>query len=71
MPNPAEVAEVLEVPLSHLLDPAHFGSHVRRYQGQTYSAPHFLFQSYRIWGATCMILGELITVLEEMRNLHP
>ena len=37
----------------------------------TYSAPHFLFQSYRIWGATCMILGELVTVLEEMRNLNP
>jgi hypothetical protein len=71
VPNPAEVAEVLEVPLSHLLDPAHFGSHVRQHEGQTYSAPHFLFQSYRIWGATCMILGELVTVLEEMRNLNP
>jgi 8-oxo-dGTP pyrophosphatase MutT (NUDIX family) len=71
VPNPAEVAEVLEVPLSHLLDPAHFGSHVRQHEGHTYSAPHFLFQSYRIWGATCMILGELVTVLEEMRNLNP
>jgi 8-oxo-dGTP pyrophosphatase MutT (NUDIX family) len=65
-PNPAEVEEVLEVPLSHLFDPAHFGSHLRQHQGRSYSAPHFLFQSHRIWGATCMILGELVTVLEEL-----
>ncbi len=67
VPNPAEVEEVLEVPLPHLLDPAQFGSHVRQHEGRVYSAPHFLFQSHRIWGATCMILGELVTVLEEMQ----
>ncbi len=63
-PNPAEVEELLEVPLDHLLDPANLDSHEREYHGRTYSAPHFGWQSYRIWGATCMILGELITVLE-------
>ena len=67
--NAAEVEEVLEVPLSHLVDPAHFGSHTRQHEGQTYSAPHFLFQSHRIWGATCMILGELVTLLEEFADL--
>ena len=65
VPNPAEVEEVLEVPLGHLLDPAHFGSQVRQYEGRTYFAPHFLFQSHRIWVRTCMILGELVTLLEE------
>jgi 8-oxo-dGTP pyrophosphatase MutT (NUDIX family) len=62
--NPEEVEEVLEVPLAHLLDPTHFGSHVRQHQDRDYTAPHFLFQSHRIWGATCMILGEFVTVLE-------
>jgi 8-oxo-dGTP pyrophosphatase MutT (NUDIX family) len=66
IPNPAEVEELLEVPLAHLLDPAQFGSHLREHEGQTYTAPHFLFQSHRIWGATCMILGELVTILEEL-----
>ena len=28
--------------------------------------PHFLWQSHEIWGATCMILGELVLLLEEM-----
>ena len=64
IPNPAEVEQLLEVPLTHLLDPANFGSHRRQHQGQSYTAPHFTWQSHRIWGATCAILGELVTVLE-------
>lgn len=64
--NPVEVEEVLEVPLSHLLDEVNFGSHLRQHEGHDYSAPHFLFRSHRIWGATCMILGELTTLLLEM-----
>jgi len=62
--NPEEVERLLEVPLDHLLDPANFGTHPRRYRGQPYRAPHFFVPPYRIWGATCMILGELVTILE-------
>jgi len=63
-PNPREVQQLLEVPLAHLLDPANFGSHRRRHHGRSYTAPHFTWQSHRIWGATCAILGELVAVLE-------
>ena len=66
-PHPAEVEELLEVPLDHLLDEANFGSHRRRHHGRCYVAPHFVWQSHRIWGATCMILGELVTVLEALQ----
>jgi len=65
-PNPDEVEEVIEVPLAHLLDADNFGSQVREYRGRCYTAPHFAWQSHRIWGATCMILGELVTVLEPL-----
>lgn len=68
VPNPTEVARLLEVPLTELLDPAHFGSHVRQHEDQTYTAPHFLIQAHRVWGATCMILGELVTILNEMNE---
>jgi 8-oxo-dGTP pyrophosphatase MutT (NUDIX family) len=68
-PNPAEVAAILEVPLMHLLDPANFGRHERDHRGQMYLAPHFAFASYRIWGATCTMLGELVTVLEQLDHL--
>ena len=63
-PSAEEVETVLEIPLSHLIDPANFGSHSRESLGRAYSAPHFAWQAHRIWGATCMILGELVTVLE-------
>ena len=66
VPNPSEVEQLLEVPLTHLCDPANFGSRQRQYQGKPYTAPHFTWQSHQIWGATCLILGELITLLEEM-----
>ena len=69
VPNPTEVAELLEMPLPELLGPTHFGSHVRQHESQTYSAPHFLFQSHRIWGATCMILGEFVTILNQMNEI--
>jgi 8-oxo-dGTP pyrophosphatase MutT (NUDIX family) len=65
-PDPREVEALLEVPLWHMLDPASIGWTTRRYRGQPYTAPHILWQSHCIWGATCMILGELAVLLEEM-----
>ncbi len=65
IPNPAEVERLIEVPLAHLLDPANFASHRREHQGRPYTAPHFAWQSHRIWGATCAILGELVALLED------
>ncbi len=64
--NPTEVEEVLEVPLTHLLDSANLGSHPRQFLGQEFVAPHFAYQTHRIWGATCRILGEFVTLLEDI-----
>lgn len=63
-PNPDEVAALLEVPLQHLLDPRHRGKHLRKECNRRYWAPHFQWQQHRIWGATCMILSELVAMLE-------
>lgn len=65
-PNPAEVEELLEIPLSHLLDPASLARHERSHQGKTYLAPHFSWRCHKIWGATCLILGELLTIVESI-----
>jgi 8-oxo-dGTP pyrophosphatase MutT (NUDIX family) len=61
-PNADEVCELLEVPLAHLSDPARRGRHTRRQRGIELSVPHFLWGRHRIWGATGMILSELIAV---------
>ncbi len=66
VPNRAEVEQLIEIPLDHLLDPANLGSHQRVREGRPYTAPHFAWQSHRIWGATCMILGQLVTIVREI-----
>jgi 8-oxo-dGTP pyrophosphatase MutT (NUDIX family) len=65
-PNPTEVAEVLEVPLARLLDPAARGVHMREVGGVRFAAPCFIWARHRIWGATCMILAELLAILGEI-----
>jgi 8-oxo-dGTP pyrophosphatase MutT (NUDIX family) len=64
-PSPVEVDQILEIPLDHLLDPATLGCHERHDRGERYEAPHFAWESHQIWGATCMIVGEFVTVVEE------
>jgi 8-oxo-dGTP pyrophosphatase MutT (NUDIX family) len=66
-PSPGEVAELLEVPLALICDPAHHGRHARRHNGVEFSAPHIQWGRHRVWGATAMILGELIAIAGDAR----
>jgi hypothetical protein len=61
------VAEVIEVPLATLLDPA-----IRRVEYWTdprfddpRRVPFFDVNGQAVWGATAMILSEFVTLLEE------
>lgn len=59
-PSEREVEQLLEIPLRHLLDPGNTG-HVERHQrGLRFRAPCYSWQDERIWGATSMILAELV-----------
>lgn len=62
-PSAEEVGELLEVPLAHLGDPANRGRHTRRQRGIELSVPHFVWGRHRIWGATGMILNELLAAM--------
>ena len=66
-PDPLEVVEIIELPVSHMLDPANYGRHEVQRVGIRFTAPHIAFRSYRIWGATSLILGEMIAILKEIR----
>jgi len=63
-PNPSEVADVLELSLGHLVDPANFGQHKLNVRSLEIHAPHLLLGEHRIWGATSMMLGELADVVQ-------
>jgi 8-oxo-dGTP pyrophosphatase MutT (NUDIX family) len=66
-PNEVEVAAYFEIPLAHLLDPANLSAHEREFRGNMHTFPHFHWSGQQIWGATCRILGEFVTILEEYK----
>ncbi len=59
-PNESEVAEILETPLHYLADPKNRGVETRKFRGQTVHVPYFNVQGYQVWGATAMMLNELL-----------
>ena len=64
VPNPIEVAEVLEVPLRHLLDPAHTEyEHRTLRDGRTLVSPAYWYDGRRIWGATARMLEMFLDLL--------
>lgn len=65
-PNPHEVDEVLEIPLGHFLDPANFGEHLFTRGELSFTVSHFRFGEHVIWGATSVILSELLAVVEPL-----
>ncbi len=62
-PDPREVAQVFEVAISHLLDPRTRRFEIRQRDGQRFRVPAYRIGDRRIWGATAMILAELVAVL--------
>jgi 8-oxo-dGTP pyrophosphatase MutT (NUDIX family) len=67
-PHEAEVAALIEVPLVRLLDPATRRLAERLVRGGTFEVPHFALGEYEVWGATAMMLAELIAVVREIAS---
>jgi 8-oxo-dGTP pyrophosphatase MutT (NUDIX family) len=60
--DPYEVAELLEVPLRALLDPANQRAEEWQLRGRAVNVPFYAVQGQKIWGATAMMLGELLAL---------
>ena len=58
-PNPQEVAEIFEVPLAFLLDPANCETGTREWRDQRRAFYTFTWRDHTIWGATAAILVNL------------
>lgn len=67
-PNPAEVAEIIEVPLAELDNPAVRGTTRIERSGLVFTAPHYRIGQRQIWGATCMMLAELASLIADCRS---
>ena len=64
--DPREVAELIEVPLSTLFDPAVVKREPWTLRGTQVEVPFFQIGSHKVWGATAMILSEFKMILETM-----
>jgi 8-oxo-dGTP pyrophosphatase MutT (NUDIX family) len=61
--NDHEVARVVEVPLTYLLEDANMELEVREHQGREVLVPAFHYDGHRIWGATARMLHQLVELL--------
>lgn len=61
--NKVEISEVIEVPLSILLDPSSMRSEVICTKGKQTTVFSYIYGSHSIWGATARIITELLGLL--------
>ena len=64
-PDPSEVAEVFEVPLAFLMDPANHQQHSVHYRGKLRHYYAMPYGDYFIWGATAGIIVTLSRALAD------
>lgn len=61
--SPKEVEDVIEVPVRHLQDSANVHEEIWTIRGIPVKVPFYLFKGNKVWGATAMILAELLELL--------
>jgi hypothetical protein len=62
-----EVAAVIEVPLSQLLSPGNCIRETRILHGEPVLVPFYAIDGHQVWGATAMVLSELLALIESER----
>jgi 8-oxo-dGTP pyrophosphatase MutT (NUDIX family) len=67
-PDPREVAEIFEVPLAFLCDPANRRRESREMGGRQRSFYAFTYQGHEIWGATAAIVVNLVHLLNAITD---
>jgi 8-oxo-dGTP pyrophosphatase MutT (NUDIX family) len=62
-PDAREVEDIFEINLNEISDIQIVGSSDIMIRGEKVHAPHYEVQGYKIWGATAMMISELLSVL--------
>ena len=62
-PDPTEVAELLEVPLALLLDPATRREEDWTWRGAELHVPFYAVGEHKVWGATAIVLAEFLALV--------
>ncbi|TAH10927.1 MAG: CoA pyrophosphatase [Runella slithyformis] len=64
-PDPREVERVFEVNLKEITSEAIVGTTEIDVRGFKFEAPFYLIQDHKVWGATAMMISELLAVLKK------
>ncbi len=70
-PQPDEVAEIFRVPVAFLLDAGNYGVRIIETDSGTYQLSEIRHQGHAIWGATAMILRNLMQRLGIIESALP
>jgi len=66
-PDPVEVQYVIEAPLVALLDPVNSGSETLKHHGKSMKVPFYSLRNEKIWGATAMMLSEVLQLAARLQ----
>lgn len=66
-PDPREVETVFEVSFEELINPDNISDHQLDIKGIKVNAPTYTFQNQKIWGATAMMIAELLMVIQSSK----
>jgi len=62
-PRAKEVAEIIEIPLTHILDDKNLFRETWNLNNRKVRVPFYLYKKHKIWGATAMVLAEFLDVI--------
>jgi 8-oxo-dGTP pyrophosphatase MutT (NUDIX family) len=62
-PDAREVEDIFEIKLDEISDASIVGSSHIQVRGELIHAPHYEIHGYKIWGATAMMISELLSVI--------
>lgn len=66
LPQPEEVAEILEVPLPYLMDENNVVVEEWSFDEVIKEVPFFNVYGHKVWGATAVVLAEFVAILENL-----
>ena len=65
-PDAREVDKVIEITLEEIINPTIIGHKTLNVRGVEVDAPFYQIQEHTVWGATAMMISELLTIIDEL-----
>ena len=65
-PDAREVDKVIEITLEEIINPKIIGRKILNIRGVQIDAPFYQIQEHTVWGATAMMISELLTIIDEL-----